>query len=298
MKTLLLLIFGAALCGLLGGVGHARAQNWVQTSAPATNWSSVACSADGTKLVAAAGGGSTAGGIYLSTNGGATWSQSSAPLAGWSSVAASAVDLARAQNWVQTSAPSALWYSIASSADGGKLAAATYGGLIYTSTNNGTAWAAASGPSNWWTSIASSADGTRIAAIIGSGSGFAVVSISTNSGGTWSLATLTNAYSTTNICALASSADGTKLAATVARYGIYTRQAIPAPALNIVPHGGGIVLSWIVPSISFALQQNSDLRTTNWTDVATAPTPNLTNLQYQVSVAATNLSKFYRLVSK
>ena len=75
---------------------------WAQTSAPVTNWISVASSADGAKLVAVANG----GGIYVSSDSGFTWTQ--------------------------TSAPATNWHSITSSADGTKLAAVSNSGGIWT----------------------------------------------------------------------------------------------------------------------------------------------------------------------
>ena len=41
MKTLLLLIFGAALCGLLTGLDQACAQDWKPTSAPVAGWQAI-----------------------------------------------------------------------------------------------------------------------------------------------------------------------------------------------------------------------------------------------------------------
>ncbi|MGO8676363.1 MAG: hypothetical protein ACLQVX_10895 [Limisphaerales bacterium] len=58
----------AAFLSLIATTTGALAQNWTLTSAPLTNWSCVASSADGTKLVAAVNGGL----IYASTNSGAT----------------------------------------------------------------------------------------------------------------------------------------------------------------------------------------------------------------------------------
>ena len=62
-------------------------------------------------------------------------------------------------------------------------------------------------------------------------------------------------------------------------------------------HSNGLViLSWTVPAIPFVLQQNSDLTTTNWTDVPATPTLNLTNLHYEESLPAPITgSHFYRL---
>jgi hypothetical protein len=43
------------------------------------------------------------------------------------------------------------------------------------------------------------------------------------------------------------------------------------------------------------LLQNSDLNTTNWTDVPITSTLNFTNLNYEVTVSPTNSQCFYRL---
>ena len=77
--------------------------------------------------------------------------------------------------------------------------------------------------------------------------------------------------------------------------GIYTWQTTPAPLLNITPSGGNFVISWTVPSTSFVLQETSDLSTTNWTDVPTAPTLNFKNLQNQLTLPLHAGTGFYRL---
>jgi len=190
---------------------------WTRTSAPSNNWTSVASSADGAKLVAV-----TAphgqwngtnwsymgdGAIYSSLDAGATWTRTSAPSNNWTCVASSAdgtklmalaglqqmeVDshfgdgliycsLDSGATWTRTSAPTNDWRSVASSADGRKwvaVAGARYGsggemlGLIYASTNSGATWAATTAPGNDWHAVASSADGMRLvaAAIEGNGS--------------------------------------------------------------------------------------------------------------------------------
>jgi hypothetical protein len=74
---------------------------WTPTGAPTNAWASLACSADGTKLVAAAD-----GAVYLSTNSSAAWALSETP-AGY-------------------------WQVVASSADGGNILAAAPGGPIAT----------------------------------------------------------------------------------------------------------------------------------------------------------------------
>src|SRR6185436_19566934 len=115
MKTIVSLL-AAALSSLSPAMNAAFAQSWTQTGAPITNWSSVASSADGSKLVA----GIEGGGIYSSSDGGVTWTPSGASIANWTSVA--------------------------SSADGSKLAAVAPGGGIYLSTNFGATWDLSSAP--------------------------------------------------------------------------------------------------------------------------------------------------------
>jgi len=142
-------------------------------------WSSVASSADGTKLVAAARGVA----IYYSSNSGGTWSAGSG-----------------------TSAY--LWTSVASSAAGTKLVAVEGNGSIFTSVNSGSTWLLSTnfGPVQL-TSTASSSDGTRLVAT-GNGS---QIYISTDSGATW---VANNSAVSGNLTAVASSADGSQLAAT------------------------------------------------------------------------------------
>jgi hypothetical protein len=59
---------------------------WTTTGAPSAGWASVACSTDGTRLVAVIHG----GGIYTSINSGVTWTSNTAPRTAWFSVASSA----------------------------------------------------------------------------------------------------------------------------------------------------------------------------------------------------------------
>jgi hypothetical protein len=97
---------------------------------------------------------------------------------------------------------------------------------------------------------------------------------------------------------VALSADGNKLIATVAGGLVYISSAIPTPQMSITPTSNSITLSWIIPSINFVLQQNSDLTTTNWINVANPPVLNLTNLQNQTTVPFPASSNFYRLKSQ
>jgi len=77
----------------------------------------------------------------------------------------------------------------------------------------------------------------------------------------------------------------------------YTWQTAPTPALNITPASGDLLISWIVPPMPFVLQENIDLNATDWTDVTTQPTLNLTNLHHEVSMPLSSSNRLYRLKS-
>jgi hypothetical protein len=260
------------------------------------------------------------GGIYTSTNSGITWTLTSAPNEYWHSVASSAnginlvagswvmgglypnliyISTNSGTSWMPTGAPSNLWYSVACSADGIKLVAVpgfinTASGYlpvpIWISTNQGTTWSSTAF-TNLWQSVASSADGTKLVAVTLENS---EIFISTDSGATWTSNTILNLHT----ASVVSSADGNKLVIVSYIGGIYTSQAIPAPLLSIAPSDTNFLFSWIVPSTNFVLQQNSDLTTTNWTDVTNPPILNLTNLQYEVPLPLNNGSGFYRLATQ
>ena len=236
---------------------------WTQTSAPVTNWCSVASSASGSKLLA----GTFGGPAYLSTNSGDAWIQ-------------------------QTNLPSARWTTMATSADGNTLMAAAYQvgsgfGGIYISTNSGMVWTRANAPTNqYWLAFCSSADGSKLAVI---GYGFLY---STNSGSTWTSNSSPNIFAKWS--GMASSADGNTLVlADGGSIGIYTSQTTPAPAINLAPANGNLTFSWTVPSTNFVMQQSSDLG--SWTDVTNKPALNLTNLQNEVTLPMSSGSGFYRL---
>src|SRR6185369_5604247 len=139
MKIRSLLLALTVVGGVLHVVDTTSAQNWVATSAPVTNWTGVACSADGIKLVAvvAAGFGNDGphGSIYTSADSGVTWNATSAPLNSWTSVA--------------------------SSTDGTRLIAGCHGNPIYTSADSGATCVASDSPGGFL-SVASSNDGTKL----------------------------------------------------------------------------------------------------------------------------------------
>ena len=113
--------------------------------------------------------------------------------------------------------------------------------------------------------------------------------VSTNSGTTWQATSAPLKFWQT----IASSADGNKLVAGVQNGFLYVSQSTSAPSLNISYSEGDAVLSWIVPSRSFTLQENPGLTTTNWTTVTATPT--VTNLQNHVVVSPATGNRFYRL---
>jgi hypothetical protein len=141
-------------------------QNWIQTSAPASNWVSIVSSQAGTKLAATVGGGS----IYTSVDSGA--------------------------NWQESSATNGSWNCISSSADGGQLGAGISGGLIYISTNSGIIWNPTIAPELEWQAMACSSDGSAIfAGALSYGVGGLTTGpllISTNSGASWNSSGLPN----------------------------------------------------------------------------------------------------------
>ena len=122
---------------------------------------------------------------------------------------------------------------------------------------------------------------------------------STNSGMTW----VSNSVPVQYWTSVASSADGCKLVAVnagmwnIAGGAIWISQTTPVPAVNITTTNSNLMLSWIIPSTNFVLQQNLDLTTTNWETLTDTPALNLTNLQNEAMLSPSNSSGFYRLAT-
>jgi photosystem II stability/assembly factor-like uncharacterized protein len=295
---------------------------WTKDNVPNWAWRSIALSADGTKLVASATDPAFNEYIFTSADSGTTWTSNSMPVTFALSVASSAdgTKLVAAANegYIFTSTNSgATWHSsgffpgvdlhpVASSADGTKLI--TGGGIstspfMITSTNSGVTWTTNNVPGvdhMRWQAFASSADGNTLVAVAGSdvvsAASAGPIFISTNSGTTWAL---TDApYGSWS--GVASSADGSKLVGSASpgrlgfpAGGIYTAQTTPAPQLDLTPTNGNLLLSWILPSTNFMMQQSSDL--TSWADMTNAPVLNLTKLQNEVILSSPGSNVFYRL---
>ncbi len=215
-------------CGLFAMIQAATAQTWIPAMAPVTNWQSVAASADGTKLVAAAGGflGSGGGPIWISTNSGSSWTPTQAPITNWLYVASSAdgtklvaagyhiyYSLDSGNSWTQAIAPAPFefWSSVVSSADGSLWAAGEIGGTagaargLYLSTDSGMTWHSSNTNGS---AVAGSADGRKLVGIEYHAS-VPYVIVSTNAGSTWKS---NSVPAPSAFWVAASSADGTKLA--------------------------------------------------------------------------------------
>lgn len=290
---------------------------WQSIGPVQANWKGVACSADGSSLVAIAAGYP----VSASTNSGSTWwflemggepvafdlasiclSASGSTLAvveTWDGGAPSQVDIMPGLVWDPNGfAPVSLEFvycSVALSADGRRIVTAgnntgqhsSCGGILYASSNLGANAVTNCTPVTNWTSVASSADGSRLVAVARGGAIYSSV----DSGASWEPTIATNA----NWTGVASSADGAKLVAVANGGGIYTWQSAPRPVLNMTATNDGLLGWWIIPSMSFRLQKNPDLATTNWTEVAIAPALSFTNLQNQVKLPVAGDHWFYRL---
>ncbi|MGH7972293.1 MAG: hypothetical protein ACREIC_26580, partial [Limisphaerales bacterium] len=204
---------------------------WVPTSSPVTNWSSVACSWDGTTLLAV-GVDFPALPLYISTNSGSTWetimvpssfpgcessvacsADASVVLVGSSCIAGEAygstlfVSTNAGTTW--TSNRVSGWPMLVSCSAGGQTMVAAsdaaVGNWLLLSRNSGTSWEV--GPHGFWNSIACSGDATTMLGTSGHG-GNGPILFSTDGGHNW-----TNVSDAgVNGRAVAVSADGIKMA--------------------------------------------------------------------------------------
>jgi hypothetical protein len=185
-----------------GCVPRIFAQTWTQTSAPALNWQSIACSADGTRLAAvnciSPAPQVSEVPIYFSTNSGTTW------------IPADDSGISYEVGW----------QSVVSSANGANLFVGGQNGLLASLTNSGVNWNITwpLGQYGSWAapnSLIGSADGETLVGITGSG-----VSVSSDAGNTWTSYGTSIGYG--NLTCLGASADGTKLVAGSFYNSVYT----------------------------------------------------------------------------
>jgi photosystem II stability/assembly factor-like uncharacterized protein len=129
----------------------AAAQQWIQANVPQTNWISVACSADGSNIIVAAG----TRYVYTSGDAGLTWTPAATH--------------------------EKYWGYVVCSADGMKVAAQTFSSSsLYLSTNAGATWMLNPLPRSGQSAVAMSADGTKLV-VAGDGG----VLLSSDFGETW-----------------------------------------------------------------------------------------------------------------
>ena len=292
--------------------------SWNPTLSPNANWTSVACSADGIQVAGASAlrrGSPT--GIITSPDGGTTWKSTTTPATdAWIAVASSAngsklvgADATASaiytsddggNTWTQHSPPLQAFTSLASAADGTRLVAVSQGngsgGPIFISTDSGLNWAPTTAPVTNWVSVASSADGRTLIAASGGSSALGRLYLSTDAGATWHPTNTLLAHWSS----VAASADGSKLLAAENGGHIHTLHLSPvtlSPSLYIRPSGTNTVISWLVPSLSFTLQQNTDVTSSNWINVTAAPVLNTTDLHNEVTVPSTLGNAYFRLSS-
>jgi photosystem II stability/assembly factor-like uncharacterized protein len=260
--------------------------NWTQSSAPETFWTAVACSADGTTLVAASEGNpaGTSGPIYTSTNTGATWTPSGDQFEELSAIACSAdgrilvaanaslgdgrIFISKGGGpWAITSAPAGAWVSLTSSSDGSKLLAVKYisrsfpGAPYWVSTDSGVTWAATTAPSGF-TEIASSADGRLSVAAVYQDVQLAGIYVSTNA---WASSLITGATGNAGEfwLALASLAEGGRLLALSSDGGIYLTMGT-GTAWTLVPAPDESWPPWRVPRMGLSSRRRE---ITSWPEI-------------------------------
>lgn len=288
--------------------------DWTTSVSPAGQYQ-LRCSADGMKCVAA-----SPAGVLTSTDGGLTWNfNTNRPLI-FATISADGNTLAGRHlsgefftstnggvSW-ETAAglPQAYTY-FAGSADLRKVVAIVGVRLgpeqncdyIYTSPDFGATWLRTSLPYGCYFSVVSSADGTKLAAQLPWSAQGTPIYTSTDSGATWTPNLVPGSETWGAVAAsmtgMASSADGNLLVALAYGAGIHTRRTTPTPILKAQVAGQNLVLSWIVPSMDFVLQESSDMVATDWQDVAATPWLNYETLEYQLAVARGPATKFYRL---
>lgn len=266
---------GARLAAILHPYIYTSADfgaSWTKSAAPFASWHSLACSADGQKLMAA---NRYTYAIHRSSNFGGSWYPTSAPTTN-------------------------LWQSITSSTDGNKLAAAVLhdtsptsaGGSVFVSTDSGNSWTRSGAPTKNWIDIAASADGTKLVGAeysIYSSSPFYTLGylyISTDGGATW----VVTRSPMENWRSVASSDDGTKLVAASLGY-IYVWEPT---ALNLSLANGNVVISWPTNVPGFILQRNIDLSANEWINVTNVPA--VLNSKYEVVLPQSTSGQIFRLM--
>ncbi|MCZ2391714.1 MAG: hypothetical protein LC113_11635 [Acidobacteria bacterium] len=219
-------------------------QTWTSPMLDSRNYTCVAASADGSKLIASVEGGH----LFTSADWGGTWTERFADAnRNWYSVAVSgdgtkfyAVDTQSVWtstnggvSWTAKKSMSNHVGYIAASSDGTKLVLAEHNGHVWTSSDSGATWIdRLSSTFNQWQSVASSADGSKLAAVDSPG----FLWISSDSGATWTQKTSVGpSGANTSWASVSMSSDGMRIAASAVN-------SSPYPGVLTISYDGGT--SW------------------------------------------------------
>jgi photosystem II stability/assembly factor-like uncharacterized protein len=239
------------VAGILGG-GIYRSidggSTWLTTNAPTDGqWTGLACSSDGTKLVAVSTGSENSSGvtslgyIYTSTNSGSSWTKANAPFKFWQSVASdsSGTNLVAAaptngryatynggiftsndggSSWQEqtTNVSNRAWWCVESNSTGEIIFAVNTASGLYRSNNYGGNWSIIQTGSTWWCIASNSTGGNVVAGMYSFSNSF--INKSSDGGGAWVSTNAPNKY----WISIASNSSGTKLLAGTDPGVIYT----------------------------------------------------------------------------
>lgn len=177
--------------------------------------------------------------------------------------------------YTSTNWPDEEWITVFSSEDKTKLVLVRDEGPIYISENSGASWKVINVPGQYEFTLSATPKGSAVVARV------SVAQIATSADPkTTQKMTFENWYS------IVSTANGSKLVITGG-------PSQSAPVLSISHSDNGVVISWLASFTNFVLQQNDDLTTTNWVNVANPV--NMVDGLNQVIIAQPVGNNFYRL---
>lgn len=304
---------GRTLAALANGTGWVYTstnfgQTWLLSSSIPEPQPSLVLSADGTMIALLSKATLLGAQLNVSADTGKLWSSKTVPFRTYFlSCSAGGTTLAATYNGIRTSSdlgetwqgvPSAVHHyrKVVFSSDCSTVLAPGYPMSdfgVYFSTNKGLTWASADLPGTvgLWDAAMSADGGKLLAFALASGP---ALYTSTNSGATW----VEGPPPPTNSSAFAVSADASKIAACVTGGGIYILQTTPKPQLGIASAGAAVTISWLIPSIPFALEQSPSPAVGPWREVSEPAALNCSNLHCEVSIPPGRDPMFYRLSSR
>jgi hypothetical protein len=120
--------------------------------------------------------------------------------------------------------------------------------------------------------------------------------LSTDSGTTWSQQASPDVWGCIALSADGETMFGAAIGTDGYAYSIFKSQTPPHPHLSLTLSGSGPVLSWLVPSTDFVLEESGDL--SKWSEVRASQALNYTNLNYEVHLPGPTSPTFYRLAQQ